>query len=513
MSSELPPRNAPHARPSQPTRELSPSLRAMHAPALRPLASVDIPLLRGERSALRNKRLLQAGAVAGLLLAAAGGVYATLRGSASTLPVGEHASSVDDTRERPLEPAPPPPEVAATPAPVAAAAPDPNEPAPRLPGRYERVFGKSLSFGDALIKAGLSNDETNIMIAALTGSFDFRKAQPDDTMLIERGEGGLLERFEYRASPTVRYEAVRNQTGSYAGHQIPLAIESRRVARGGYVDGQLGDALEGLKLGRALTGVFSDVLGGKVHFSTETRQGDSFRVLVDEEYVDGAFLRYGTVHALEYKGGKAGVARAFFYESEQTEGDFFDERGRALHGGWLRTPLRYDHVSSGFGVRLHPILKKKVRHDGIDYAAPSGTPVRAAAAGTVRTVGPRGVNGNLISIVHPHGYETYYAHLSRFAPGIKPGSKVKQRQLIAYVGSTGRSTGPHLHFALKRGGALIDPNSQLNGPGLPLAARELPEFSARVQELSEELAAIELERPTPVAPPAPAPLELDEDEL
>src|SRR5690606_9983461 len=113
-------------------------------------------------------------------------------------------------------------------------------------------------------------------------------------------------------------------------------------------------------------------------------------------------------------------------------------------------------------------------------AASPGTPVRAAASGVVTFVGPKGPNGNLIAISHPQGYETFYAHLSRFAPGLKRGTKVEQRQLIAYVGSTGRSTGPHLHFTLKRNGKFVDPATQLNGPGLPLPARELPEFKRRV---------------------------------
>ncbi len=488
-------------RSSQPP----PALRTSSVPALRPLASVDIPLLREQRSAIRNKRLALVGAITGGLLAIAGGSYALLRRSQPELP-REAAPAVEETHEPTLAATPEPP-AAVLPEPPPAAPPD--APAPRLPGRYERTFGKSLSFGDALLKAGLDNGELNTVVNALTGSFDFRKAQPDDELIIERGSEGRLERFEYRATPTQRYEAVRTDDG-YVGHPIQLQIVSTHIARGGYVEGQLGDAMEGMKLGR-LVGVFADVLGRKVHFKTETRPGDTFRVIAEEESADGEVLRYGTIHALEYKSQRT-TARAYYYESKTTEGDYFDDKGRALHGGWLRTPLRYDHISSGYGVRFHPILKRKIKHDGIDYAAPSGTQVRAAAAGVVRTMGPRGINGNLVSIVHPHGFETFYCHLSRFAPGIKPGSKVKQRQLIAYVGSTGRSTGPHLHFALKRNGALIDPNSQLNGPGLPLATREMPEFNARVKALGEELAAIELERPTPVAP-APEEPDLDEDEL
>jgi hypothetical protein len=497
------------ARPDERSSQPPPSLRTASVPALRPLASVDIPLLREQRSALRNKRFLQVGAVVGVLLALGGGVYTLVRDREPALPLEETGTAVHDTRAPEPPPEPEPAAVVVAPAAPAPAAVD--QPAPRLPGRYERTFGKSLSFGDALLKAGLDNGETNAVINALTGSFDFRKAQPDDELIIERGAQGRLDRFEYRATPTVRYEAVRTEAG-FDGHPIQLQIESKHIARGGYVEGQLGDAMAGMKLGRALTGVFADVLGRKVHFSTETRPGDSFRVIAEEEWVDGELLRYGTVHALEYKSQRT-TARAFYYESKGAEGDFYDEKGRALHGGWLRTPLRYDHISSGYGVRFHPILKRKVKHDGIDYAAPSGTQVRAAAAGVVRTVGPRGINGNLVSIVHPHGFETFYCHLSRFAPGLKPGSKVKQRQLIAYVGSTGRSTGPHLHFALKRNGALIDPNSQLNGPGLPLASREMADFNARVKALGEELAAIELERPTPIAPPPSAEADLDEDEL
>jgi murein DD-endopeptidase MepM/ murein hydrolase activator NlpD len=209
------------------------------------------------------------------------------------------------------------------------------------------------------------------------------------------------------------------------------------------------------------------------------------------------------------------MLRAFWHESKQIEGDFFDEQGRALHGGWLRTPLRYDHVSSGFGMRFHPVLKRKLLHNGIDYSAPTGTSVRAAAAGVVRIAAPRGPNGNLIAIVHPHGYESFYAHLSRFATGIRAGVRVKQRQLIAYVGSTGRSTGPHLHFSLKKGGRFVNPNTQLNGPGLPLPAGELSDYKRRVRELMTELSKIPLQQPAPVTPPPEiaAPLELGEEEL
>jgi murein DD-endopeptidase MepM/ murein hydrolase activator NlpD len=151
-------------------------------------------------------------------------------------------------------------------------------------------------------------------------------------------------------------------------------------------------------------------------------------------------------------------------------------------------------------MRFHPVLKRKLLHNGIDYAASSGTPVYAAAAGTVTFAGPKGANGNLVVIAHNQGFESFYAHLSRFASGLKSGAKVKQRQVIAYVGTTGRSTGPHLHFSLKKSGKFLDPASQLNGPGLPMSAATLPDYKRRVRELSAALEKLTPERPLIVAP-------------
>jgi len=128
----------------------------------------------------------------------------------------------------------------------------------------------------------------------------------------------------------------------------------------------------------------------------------------------------------------------------------------------------------------------------VDYAAAPGTTVWAAADGVVTFAGARGPNGNLVSIKHPGGYETHYAHLLRIARGIKPGTAVKQRQPIGAVGSTGRSTGPHLHFALKRSGKFIDPVKQLNGPGRPLSAAHMPEFKRHMAKLKRDLSATTL---------------------
>lgn len=543
MTSEQPPREA--ARP------------------LRPLPSVDLPLLRSERSALRNRQVTRGLLITGL---AVGTVAA-----AALAWVYRHPGDDPGLAARPVsEPSDegslpvgtPEPTFLPDPGAASARAPHPSVPAPSADQgtnpalesassngpraslddahgdeplrssagggasrtdeavrsgavtRSTQTFGKALSFRDALERAGMSRDESTALIGALTGVMDFRRSHPEDLLVLERDLEGALTRFEYKASLTQRYEATRDASGRWKARQIEVPIRVQRVARGGIVVGSLGDTLEALKLGRALTGVFSEVFEGQVNFSTDTRAGDQFRILFDEEFVEDAFLRHGAVHAVEYRGDKAGKLRAFWHEVKG-DGDFYDENGRALHGGWLRTPLRYDHLSSGFGMRFHPVLKRKQLHNGIDYAAATGTPVRAAASGTVTFVGSKGANGNLVVLSHAQGYETFYAHLSRFATGLKAGAKVSQRQVIAYVGSTGRSTGPHLHFSLKRGGKFIDPASQLNGPGLPMPAHDLPEYKRHVRELSAALDKVIPEQPAHVssAPSAVTPADLGEEEL
>ena len=495
----------------------------------RPLPSIDIPLLREERSALRSRRLVRVAILAALCVAAAAslafGIHFLTRPAAR---ITEHPLSPDD-----LDVPPSAPEAAASPnvQPVLEgepALPSPVEAAPlpaagvvaRDPGgssavasRTQHTFGKALSFRDALVAGSISKDEANALIAALDAPMDFRRSQPEDLFTVERDAAGKLVRFEYRSGLTLRYEAVLDGDKLRA-RQIPVPVKVKRIHKGGAVTGSLGDALEGLGLGRTLAGVFTEVFEGKIDFSTDTRSGDTFRIILDEESVDGVFLRWGTVHALEYRGDKAGTRRAFWHAGKDDEGDFYDESGRALHGGWLRTPLRYDHISSGFGMRTHPVLKRKQLHNGIDYAAGSGTPVRAGSAGMVTWAGAKGANGNLLVIQHAQGFETCYAHLLRFAPGVKKGVKVKQRQVVAYVGSTGRSTGPHLHFSLKRHGKFIDPQAQLNGPGLPLPSGELPEFKRRVKELSNALTHVSIDQPAPVAPvTTQAPVDMGEEEL
>ncbi|MDP3429840.1 MAG: M23 family metallopeptidase, partial [Desulfomicrobium sp.] len=167
---------------------------------------------------------------------------------------------------------------------------------------------------------------------------------------------------------------------------------------------------------------------------------------------------------------------------------FYDQKGRPLRKAFLKSPLPFTRISSGYSMsRMHPILKYIRPHQGIDYAAPTGTPISTVADGFVAQVGSNSSQGRFVRVTHSNGYETIYNHMSKFAKVSKKGTKVKQGQVIGYVGSTGYSTGPHLDFRMKLNGKLIDPLKLKTMPADPIAAKEMPSFNAAVAAFRTEL--------------------------
>lgn len=358
--------------------------------------------------------------------------------------------------------------------------------------RYETSFGGVPSFRGALLNAGLEADECTAVEQALKHIVDFRRCRPEHKLIVERDEDAELKHFEYHPSATEFVEVTRGEDGSFRAEQIRVKVERTPIARAASVETSIGDGLVGIGLPAGLATFFTEAFEGRVNFALQARKGDVFRIVVDEERVDGEFLRYGRVHAMEYDGQRTGKVQAFYFEPGNVPGQFYDDTGRAMQGGWLRTPLRYERLSSHFNPRrFHPILKRTVPHLGIDYAAPTGTPVWAAADGRVKFAGRKGPNGNIVIIRHSGGFETAYAHLHRIRGGIRPGKWVKQRELIGFVGSTGRSTGPHLHFGLKKYVRSLDPLTELNGPGLRMAARDMPSYKNAVADWQTQLSSID----------------------
>jgi murein DD-endopeptidase MepM/ murein hydrolase activator NlpD len=210
-----------------------------------------------------------------------------------------------------------------------------------------------------------------------------------------------------------------------------------------------------------------------------------------EKFVSkGRVLRYGEVLAAAYEGGLVGTRRVFRYQQPEGQANYFQEDGTSARKTFLKSPLKYAHVTSGFGSRFHPVLQYVKNHNGVDYGTPIGTPVWAVADGTVTKAQNTGAGGNTVCVRHINGLETCYLHLSKYGAGVRVGARVSQKQVIAYSGNTGRSTGPHLHFALKRNGQFVNPLNQKYPRADPLPKAQLPEFLARAKELASQLDAV-----------------------
>ena len=203
----------------------------------------------------------------------------------------------------------------------------------------------------------------------------------------------------------------------------------------------------------------AEVLAGEIDFNTEVQRGDRFDVLFEEAYREGEFSSYGDVVAVQFVNEGRQVRAFRFVVPGDPEPQYFDDTGRSLKRQFLRSPFNFEpRVTSRFSHRrLHPVLGVHRPHLGVDYGAPTGTPVIAVATGTVVSAGRSGGSGNMVRLRHTNGYETYYLHLSAFAPGIRQGARVMQGQTIGRVGATGLATGPHLDYRMRKNGSFVNP--------------------------------------------------------
>ena len=352
------------------------------------------------------------------------------------------------------------------------------------PGVVEDKVTKTDTLGRLLKRSGLTAAETDEVIRALTGSLDFRTIRAGQTFRIERGPDGRVKKFELVMSKILRVTAERQPTGELKGSADAKATKVETKAVGGKVASSLYAAVKATGETGSLVDFFVDVFAYDLDFNNDTNAGDTFRVLVEKESAEAQFLRYRRILAAEYA-GKAGTFKTYWWND-----GYYTAAGESAEKTLLKTPLKFFRVSSGFDKkRMHPILHIARAHLGVDYAAPVGTPVWAAASGTVVTAALSGGAGNLVSIRHEGGIETAYMHLSKFAPGLRVGQKVAAKTIIGYVGTTGLSTGPHLHFGVKQNGVYIDPTKLQPIHGRHVPAKQQAEFDAEVARLDGLLGA------------------------
>lgn len=400
----------------------------------------------------------------------------------------------------------------------AAPATEPPPPFVDHAGEMER----NMTLSGMLARHGVDGVQVNAIVTALRPHFSFRRARPGSKYsLTIRTADSRVERFRFEHGPLDIYEASRDAEGVLRGSKVDVNVRTEVAAVGAKVRSTLFGAVKHTGESTSLAATLMDVFAYDIDFIKDTRPGDSFKLLVEKVFKDDQFIRYGKVLAAEYTSVKKGDHRAYWFTLNANDsGSYYLEDGRNTRKTFLATPVRAARISSGFGMRRHPVLGYNRRHLGVDFAAPTGTPVMAMADGKVSFAGWKGANGKLVVIRHKGGLVSLYAHLSRIK--VKRGQQVRQKQLIGAVGTTGRSTGPHLHFGVKKNGRYINPQKMkmTRGEGVPRKARG--KFKAMIAERRAQLEQIGIgtppviavapERvivplpqatPTPLPPPAP----------
>jgi len=318
--------------------------------------------------------------------------------------------------------------------------------------------------------------------------------------LLERGTNKLYA-LEYLSAPEEIYQAREGDDGLLKGSKLDLKVERNQVTGALVYDGKSFDSsAERAGFDTGLGHVVALSLQGHLSMD-ELERGDRLRVIGQEVTVLGEFARYTGIEAVEVVSAnpKREPLRVYYFDDPNLRG-YYDASGKSPYEGGWRKPIPGAAITSAFNPRrMHPILHKIMPHMGTDIGAAMGTPVGAAAPGTVSYIGPGGAAGNLLKVMHGNGIETGYAHLSRYVAGIKVGDKVKRLQTIGYVGSTGRSTGPHLHFSAQRDGKFFDAET-LNLDGMRVLNKDQREqFLLVVAKYNPLLDAIALPAPLPGA--------------
>ena len=332
------------------------------------------------------------------------------------------------------------------------------------------------NFFQSLTEKNIPPRWIDLIVSKLKSYVNFRKIKGGTYRFIADGKGELVK-FIYEASPTEIYEIEKDVQG-YVVHRKEVSLETHLVKVVGEIRSSLFEAMDAAGEQDPLTLAFAEILAWEIDFYKDVREGDRFKAVVEKIYKGDQFVGYGTIHSVEYQRGEK-IIRGIHYKD-----GYYNEKGISLRKGFLKAPLRFNRISSKFSrARLHPILGGLRPHLGVDYAAPLGTPIWAVADGTVTFCGWGDGFGNQVILRHRNGYTTYYGHLSGFCPGIRKGAKVRQKQVIGYVGSTGLSTGPHLDYRVSRDGRFRNPVKEVFPAGLPIEKAEIETFHQRRDQM------------------------------
>ncbi len=355
------------------------------------------------------------------------------------------------------------------------------------------VVEKGDNFIGLLQKLGMEYQEANQIVTELKNAgYDVRSLRVgqklDITKTVDVPFGELLsvDKIVFEPSADIKYIITRNEDEKYVAEVEQLELKTENKTVEGVITSSLAAAMGNAGIPQSVIGNFINIFAYTIDFRSDIKSGNTFKVLYDRKMApDGKVVKNGDILYAELNLGKDKIA-LYRYKDSSGGTDYYNANGTVLKRSLDRKPLEFRsaRISSRFGWRRHPILNRRILHSGVDYAAPKGSRIYASGDGVVKRAQVAGGYGKYVVIRHNSEYSTGYAHMNSFARGIKPGVRVKQGQVIGYVGSTGRSTGPHLHFEIIKNGKKVDPLKVKAATGNNLTGKELTAFKAEMKKIT-----------------------------
>ena len=354
-----------------------------------------------------------------------------------------------------------------------------RSPRPEVPPKPAVITGV-VSRGDTaadILHPFMDRDSVNRFLRVSGKSHSLANLRAGQAFEVIKGRDGSVETFAYEIDRQRRLVIEQSAKG-LSSRVEPIAYDTQVVLVNGTITSSLFQAFTAVGESPNLTMMLADIFASEINFIKDLRKGDRFVMLVEKRFRHGEFKHYGRVLGARFI-NRGKTFEAFRYAAGEGGDRFYTGKGESLQKVLLQSPLSFTRITSNYSLsRKHPVFFDQRPHEGVDYGAPTGTPVKAVGDAQVTKAGWGNGFGNMVVLRHSGSLESMYSHLSGFAKGVKSGVRVKQGQVIGYVGATGVATGPHLDFRLKQNGKYVNPTKAVNPRAEALAARRLREFEA-----------------------------------
>ena len=353
---------------------------------------------------------------------------------------------------------------------------------------HEERVQRSDTISSLFTRLGITDREASDFIRQAPDSQAVsRQLRPGKIVTAKTSENGELHTLYFPLNGKDAMLVIERRGNGFVANEQILNFEPQTVVKSGEIRSSLFGATDAAGIPDAIATQLAEIFGGEIDFHRDLRKGDRFSVVYEMLNHRGQSIRSGRILSAEFTNNQK-IYSAYWFQTEEGKGGYYTTDGKSLRKAFLRSPLEFSRVTSGFtNARFHPVLQTWRAHKGVDYGAPTGTRVRSVADGIVETAGRQGGYGNLIVLKHQGTYSTAYGHLSGFAAGIKKGARVNQGDTIGYVGQTGLASGPHLHYEFRVNSQQVNPLAITLPTAIPLDPSQLARYKTAIALLRAQL--------------------------